>query len=1210
MELLSRVRDKIFNTLGGAAQGVGNYLQQDFNRQPAVQAFNNVRQAAPQIQQQVQRVIPQIQEQVQRVVPQIQHTTNAWWEDQLNRPAVPTLDAYFPGQTPTTGDALNFAADVTYRLPTRVGAEAALNAMDTQNFTPESTLEKFILGDQPVRRYDDPDRWAANINKATGLPVPLLIAAGVVSDVVPDPSDLVKGAGKKVGKNILGEGGEKIVKGIGKELFGETGERVVKTAGELQAQSQRSRGLGLLTDLDDASRNGDQNMVKKIAQQIQDQPAGSPYDAYKETLQSVIDGIGKKPVTQQSVVNAGEQVVKNISPPPSRPTEELFQAGKPGDPFKPGNKYSPKVTVKKLFEDTFRASQGVIERSGEAGKEIGRLLDAADQQKSFASGFAKNKLRTVFKGMKGDELETFADVVQGYAKPVSERQAKAVQAWAEIADDVARQAKKVGLNMNIRENYFPHQTLPLSNADKRVIAQEMVDGGKASTVAEALQDLESHLGSFGREAQRRFGNLELPRETMLPYNKSPNALFDYVDNAYGRISDVKHFGKSDETLYELARAAGTQGGDANQITKYLDQILGKNQQGNWSKKLTSLQTITKLSPVTSAINLTQNLSTWLRTDTGTMLKTMKHIVTNTDDAIANAYKVGEISPTMAKELQDMVGTGNAASKWIRIIGMQGTEKFNRIVAVNAGIDYGQKLAKQAAKGSGAALRELKRLGIKPSQIVNGELTDDALKTVGREVSKATQFATGAGELPYFWRTNVGKVMTQFKSFAFKQTGFMKDEGKRVLSEGVRGNVKPLINALAVFGIAAPIAGEIVNDFKSLVRNKKREDVDSFTERYFSNILSATSFGLLDSTSALFGEFGATGVVSTLGGPTAGDVMKTGIAVGDTATGATNYDPEKSIDENLDPKNTTKRAIVKGIPAIGQTLSNTFIPNAGVDNYAGANNGLNKTDNKTYKELLADNPAAAEEFKKSNKWFPDSEKKEKGKTAGAITGDEVSWESEAGRKTTVSLKEKDLSGKTGVDAYDKDSSSPESKAVQIWGSPLPEKEKLAAYKKLGVEPDDVRYAWKTRSGFTNDERTSYIRDQKLDHDTLIERLITGRVESITGRFFATEGVIENLADEGLITRDEAKTLKNLKIDKDGKSINSGSSGGSGGSGGLTPAKLKSKINSLNSLFKSSIGTSKSSKSTAPKTVKAPELKFKKIAKASVKRRKKTSKQWFS
>lgn len=1161
MELLNRVKDRIFNTLGGVTQNVGHFLQDDFNRNPVVQSVNTVRQAIPQ----VQRQIPQIQEQVQQAIPQVQDTASAWWNDQINRPVAPSLDSLFPGHTPTVKNVADQVIPILQGFPrTIVEAKQTPLIQDilpgpnlSDNLHPQGVVGKAIFGDTPLQSFTNPDRPAATNLRALGTPEPVTKVAAPALAAVFGGLQFVPGEG--AGEKAAAEEVAKLAsKAKTAEKFTEA---VGKSSPEVYATVEK-----ILKDA--------KNPINTMEQLFQASKKGAPIE---------------------------EAVVKNLARNAPRKTEELFQATE--NALKPGNIYKPKGAVKKLFEDTFRSSQGVIERSGDAGKQISALLDAADKQKAFASGFAKNKLRAALKGLQKDEINTFADVVQGYTNPVSERQAQAVKTWGEIAADVLRQSKNVGLDVKERANYFPHQILELSNADKRVMAQEMVDSGRASTVAEALQDLEKQVGALSRTSERRYGNLELPRETNLPYNKSPNALFDYIDNAYGRIADVKHFGKSDETLYELARAAGTQGGDANQITKYLDQILGKHQQGNWSRKLTSLQTVTKLNPVTSAINLTQNLSTWLRTDTGTMLKTMKNIVSSPDNALANAMKVGEVSPNMAKELQDIAGTGNTASKWIRLIGMQGTEKFNRIVSVNAGMEYGQKLARQAAEGSGAALRELERLGIKPSQIKNGVLTDDGLKTIGREVSKSTQFATGAGELPYFWRTNLGKVVTQFKSFAYKQTGFIKNEAVRTVGEATKGNVKPLINALIVFGISAPIAGEIVNDFRSLVRNKKRDDVDSLTERYFSNILAATSFGLLDSTSALFGGYGPQGTISTLGGPTVGDISKGIVAGSDAIQGAQNYDPEKSALENLDPKNTTQRALVKNIPGIGATASNTFIPNAGVDNYiGGVNNSLDKTDNATYKELLASDPEAAAEFKKTNKYeFEDKGflgLGGEGKVAGATSGDKVSWKTKDGDKRTVSPS-------TASDPYKKKEEDIKS-ALSLWESNAPEVKKLSFYKAVGLEPDDIRYAHKTSWG--KERKVDYILDKYKDHEELVKQLIKGRTEAITGYRFISDEILDNLYDEGAISKAEKDYLKKVEFNKDGKLSGSSRDQLGSGSGGLSQAKIRSYINKLIALNKVGGGTKTSS--LLPKAPKTPSFDTPKIAKSAVRRRGKTSKRWFT
>jgi hypothetical protein len=1062
-------------------------------------------------------------------------------QTQINQPIIPLLGK----RSPTIKDTASTIADFTYRPVARMGAEGVqtlqgdMNEYDPAKDFKNPAIAKFLYGDKPLQNINDPDRPGRKFAKSIGredLALPL-IAAGATVDAIPfNPG--------KIG----GKGGIKLVAKASKS-FDEFVELATKNKKVLQEAN------AIIKD----TKNPIQNM-EQIYAKYGPQAGKKTADLIKEAKQVA-------PKVEEIVIDAS----------------------------KPGNLFKKKSGFKKLFEDTTRSSKGVIGRSGPAGREIVRRLDLSEADAANLSGAATAKLQAALKSLKGAEIDTFADATEGIIKPISKTQKEAIKVWREIAEDVVEKSKEVNLGIGYKKNYFPHQILELSNADKRVFAEQMVASGKYKTEAEALQALDNQIkGELSRTAQRRFGNLELARETDLPYNKSPNVLFDYINNAYGRIADVKNFGARDEELYKLAKAVGTQGGDSNQVLKYLDQILGKNQSPNKiANALTSWQTITKLSPVTSAVNLTQNLSTWLRTDTPTMAKTIKNIMVNPKRAYANATKAGEITPSMARELQDYIGTGKAATKWIRLIGMHGTEKFNRVVAVNAGIEYGQKLAKQAERGSRAAIRELDRFGIGLKDIKNGALTDDALRKIGRQLSGETQFSTKAGELPYFWRTNVGKVVTQFKSFAYKQTGFVAKNTKRVLSETRKGNLKPLINSLVVYGISAPIAGEIVNDWRSLIRNKSREDTDSLTERYFSNILAASSFGLLDSTSGLLGEYGLAGTVSTIGGPSVGDAQK-------IVTAATDAQAGLERGEGVDPYMRTTRNIVKSIPGVGQPLANTFIPNSYVDN-----NNIPGTD----VNLGVNTGEKLDEPEAQDGGFVNTVSKLFGGSKAEAQGNSVSWKNEKGNTVTVSLSEEDLSGKTGVDAYDKTENSPASKAVQIWGSPLPEEQKLEAFKKLGFEPDDVRYAYKTRSSFTNDERTTYIRDQNLDHDTLVDRLITGRVESITGRYFATEGVINNLVDEGLLSKEEGKYLKNLKIvKKDGKFTTVAGAGGSGG--GASNAKVKAYIKSLNSLYKDSIATTPTQKKTAkapePRTSKAPKLNLA----TSKKGGKKSSAQWFT
>lgn len=1143
LNLLERVRDKALSAL----QGAGNFIQQDFQRSPlgqGIEGFSSLLQGrAPTPPPPPPIDFGSI---LKNVI-----------DYQAKQPIIPALGKF----SPSTGQALNTAADFTYRPVARIGFEGAQTlAGDKKVYTPQSDLEKLFLGSAPLRNYGDPDRPGRQFAKGIGHEelAPLFIGAGVALDAVPvNPA------------KILGKGGIKVA---------------AKSASSLDDF------VRLLTK--------DKKLAQEATAIFKD--AKNPINTVEQLFAKYGPTAGKKTA---EVIKEGKRIMPKVE-------EVILDASKPGNIFK------RKGAPRKLFEDLFRSSKGVIGRAGPAGQEIVTRLDNAEEEASLIGGAATARLQAALKSLKGSEIDTFADVVEGTVKAVSKKQKQAVKVWKEIADDVFKRAKEAGVNVKERRNYFPHQISELSKADKKVFVQQMVASGKYKTEAEALQALEKQVGgALGQTAERRFGNLELARDTELPYNKSPNVLFDYVDNAYNRISDARHFGKNDEELYKLARAAGTQGGDPNQIVKYLDQILGKNQTpSKLAQKLTSLQTITKLNPVTSAVNLTQNLSTWLRTDTATMTKTMGQVIKNPTKAFENATKVGEISPSMAKELQDYVGTGNAANKWIRLIGMRGTEKFNRVMAVNAGINYGEKLAKQAAGGSAAAIRELDRFGITLKDInKKGELAVEALQKIGRQVSGETQFSTKAGELPYFWRTNVGKVVTQFKSFAYKQTGFTKDTIKRVGSETAKGNFKPLVNALVVYGISAPIAGEIVNDWRALVRNKEREDADSLTERYFSNILAASSFGLLDSTGGLLGEYGMGGTISTIGGPSVGDAQKLFQAAGDAGTGLQNG-------EGPDPYLRTTRNLIKEIPGVGPTIANTVVPNSFVDNLnipgtdinLGVNDGLDKDNSAIYDQLKSSDPSAAALFQKENKAI---NQEEKGGILGLFGGgkksggNDIVWKDESGKTQSISLLEKETKGTGDPDDISKykEGTSNASKAIKLFGAPadqVPDEVKTEAFKKLGYEYDDVRYAYK--SSFTVDEKTSYIMDKNMDHDELVQALATGRVESISGDYFASNGVLDNLYEEGLISKEERAYLKKIKIGKDGKLATSSIQGT-----GLSASKIKSFINSVNSLYKDPL--SEFTPATGKKASKrVPEAKIPKAPKLnlSIKGGKKSQSQWFT
>lgn len=108
-----------------------------------------------------------------------------------------------------------------------------------------------------------------------------------------------------------------------------------------------------------------------------------------------------------------------------------------------------------------------------------------------------------------------------------------------------------------------------------------------------------------------------------------------------------------------------------------------------------------------------------------------------------------------------------------------------------------------------------------------------------------------------------------------------------------------------------------------------------------------------------------------------------------------------------------------------------------------------------------------------------------------------------------------------------------KARDIWNANLSKEDKDSAFKKLGVEAEDVRYD--ALANYSVDIKTQYVMSKSPNKEKLIENLLTGRVRSIGDNIFASDGVIDNLIDEGLLTKEEGKALKALDYDNKGKLI---------------------------------------------------------------------------
>lgn len=122
--------------------------------------------------------------------------------------------------------------------------------------------------------------------------------------------------------------------------------------------------------------------------------------------------------------------------------------------------------------------------------------------------------------------------------------------------------------------------------------------------------------------------------------------------------------------------------------------------------------------------------------------------------------------------------------------------------------------------------------------------------------------------------------------------------------------------------------------------------------------------------------------------------------------------------------------------------------------------------------------------------------------------------------------------------------------------IPEEDRMKILTEgFGIEAEKVKYD--VYANADTDVKVSLITEEatanNLDHKQLLQTLFQGRAKSISGKQYVTDGVLDALYSEGLITNSEKKYLKKVDPTKDGKLRVSG--------GGTSTAEKKKSISDL-------------------------------------------------
>lgn len=626
--------------------------------------------------------------------------------------------------------------------------------------------------------------------------------------------------------------------------------------------------------------------------------------------------------------------------------------------------------LKDIFNRVGKSVEDFFNSQGTPGKAFTKMHNSARREGDFSAGKATVDLENALKKLTPDENILFADVAEGKIVASTDALREATNMWDSTRKDIANKAEEVGLRIKVgeesipftpRENYFPHLVPEeiVKNAQARKDSLvKLVQSGWADNVAQA----ENKLNQLVKQKMaRRYGNLEKSRLLDFPiYEKDPaKVLLNYVDSAYHRIADAKYFGPNDERAYRLANEVALRGGDGELATRMMNRVFGKEDISTFSREasqtLTGVQTVTKLG-LGAVRNIGQSANTSLYTNPKITAEAIGDALGNNKESARQfTMLTGEILGSSQKEFLQQVGSDTSiTSRFLQKVGFTASEQFNRIVAANAGKRHAQYLTEQLLENpnNNVAIRALKRLDLDPTKILKqgGLALEDEIKAA-KNVVENTQFTTQSFDLPYAWTSPAGRVLTQFKSFAYKQTKLIGNIVKNLVSETSKGNFRPLTNVLFNYGVVAPVVGEVLGDVKSIITNKKREEKG--LERYLNNVFFAASLGLLEDVGTLAtGKYGASGTAGVLAGPTASDIVK-GVEAGQS------LGRERKTMEGMEEVGARAKPLARfllgEVPVAGQALKNTLLENQYTRSYIGANREAKTETLRVVEELKKHSP---------------------------------------------------------------------------------------------------------------------------------------------------------------------------------------------------------------------------------------------------------------
>lgn len=637
---------------------------------------------------------------------------------------------------------------------------------------------------------------------------------------------------------------------------------------------------------------------------------------------------------------------------PKVPTETptvTTTAPKPRD-FTPPTKntiYKQPGFVKRIFT----SESGKLNALGAEGSRVAQGLSAVRNNSETAQANFIKQIPTVI-GLKKRDYNKFVDTLDtmargGEVSGVSPKIQRAISEWQRMIPTIRQSAVDAGIDVgDLGDTYYPHNYSKLLSTSKgtQKAIDHLVKTGQADNSVEAANMLQHMKQRYATP----FGHFENSRKLDLPgYDRGKDSLVSYVAGAFNKISHAEQFGANGEKAASLIDDIGKAKGDAAKLSALKSYMISSgsyqwDRPSSYLKGTSAIRSFNRLRSLglSAILNAGQTTNTASVAGIWRTARAATKLLSKSEREYVNS--TGVIIDSVLNSLREGSGVGNKLAGKLTAPGFNVVEDFNRSVAAEAGKSWATKLAKKAAKGNSKAEKILReKLGVEGE--IGAKLTKEQEIQASRKLVENTQFKVDPQDLPGWASSPEGKMVSQFRTFAYKQTGFVYNQ---LLKEAVvNKNPAPLARFLAV---GVPI-GYVSNEVRKKLRGEdtsgtkgvSSENKSSLFGDLVTSLQNVGAFGMLSDVGFLgsniksqrFPQY----LASSLAGPTAGLGLQTVTNIQQAAAGNS-----KAL----------ARQGLRTIPVAGAYASNQILPYGG-DEFSKTQQGVLDAVPPTQKQSYAD-----------------------------------------------------------------------------------------------------------------------------------------------------------------------------------------------------------------------------------------------------------------